>query len=60
MAFSIMTETPMVAISGSNSLPRCRKGAKIAAFISQPSAPPTTRATAMLGMYPPPTPCMKK
>ena len=38
----------MVAISGSNSLPRSRSGAKIAAFTSQPSAAPVTSATAML------------
>ena len=48
MAFCSMIDTPMVAISGSNSLPLSRSGAKIAAFTSQPSAPPTISATAML------------
>ena len=41
-----MTETPIVAISGNSSFPLRRKGVKIAALISQPSAAPTTNATA--------------
>ncbi len=40
-------DTPMVAISGNNSL-RSRSGANIAAFTSQPSAAPTMSATPML------------
>ena len=41
-----MTETPIVAISGNSSLPLRRKGVKIAALISQPSAAPTTNCDA--------------
>src|SRR2546428_36724 len=43
IAFCSRMETPMVAINGSNSLPRSRSGAKIAAFTSQPSAAPHER-----------------
>jgi hypothetical protein len=42
-----MIETPIVAISGSNSLRCSRNGVKIAALISQPSTPPIISATAM-------------
>ena len=46
--FSSITETPMVAISGSSSLPRARNGANTAALIRNPSAAPTSSATPML------------
>ena len=45
-AFCIITETPIVAISGNSSLPLRRSGAKIDALISQPSAAPTAKRDA--------------